>query len=256
MRDDSGILSDLPVLVINLDRSKDRLARVSDTLGKAGLHWQRLSAVSPSAVADHPAYRQAQARALFGRDLGAGELGCFLSHLAAIDRFLAGSEPMGLVLEDDILFGPSTVATIVALQGRLSQPDLAGWHCVNLSNAYRKRRTPVGPVGDTTLFRAWQFPLMTSALLWSRDGAAAFRDHVVAKGIFAPVDNQLREWLARTGRGLSLDPAPVGLADMPSTLRVTTANGADHTRAKLGLSELRQHVPVYLHAIWHQLRGR
>ena len=176
----------MSVTVINLDRSTDRLDRMARQLDALGIGWQRMSAIAPTSLAGSPLYRGDRASALWGRDLRPGELGCFLSHLACIDAFLASDAATLLVLEDDVALDRAAWEVIRSLPDVVGLPD---WRCINLSSGYRKRRSRIAQVGGHDLFRAWQFPLLTSALLWSRTGAEAFRAHVARTGIRMPVDN-------------------------------------------------------------------
>ena len=83
---------DLAVFVINLDARPDRLAFVADQLDREGLEFTRIAAfdgrkVDPGLI---PEYDAPRAKSWFGRELTGGEIGCYISHLRAIDAFLAG----------------------------------------------------------------------------------------------------------------------------------------------------------------------
>lgn len=250
MSSSSNSDSDTPVLVINLDRSKERLRAIAENLSGIGLDWARFSAISPHSLSQCPLYRPKAS--FLSNKLNIGELGCFLSHLACLENFISGTAEQLLVLEDDVSIDQQGLFAIRALYERLQQPDIKGWQCVNLSNAYRKKRLCIGTVGQSRLFRAWQFPLLTSALLWSRNGAKAFHAYVSESGIWGPVDNQLRYFLAASGLGLSLDPPPVNLCDMGSLIRSADVQSSS-LLGKFDPARLRERVPVYALASWHSL---
>ena len=119
------------VFVINLDRSPDRLAAISAELAaltaETGVEWERICAVDGARIAlpnpalvDEKAFRRCH-HALLRR----GEVGCYLSHHAALTRFLATGDEMGLILEDDVtLSGDRLPAVLGALSACPDQWDL------------------------------------------------------------------------------------------------------------------------------------
>jgi glycosyl transferase family 25 len=115
-----------PVFVINLDRDTARLESVSRELERAGMPFTRVPAV-PGAerlgepgLVDLAAYR-GRNRADSPRG---GELGCYLSHIRALETFLATGAPMGVILEDDARLLPG-FAEVVRSLGERDDWDLA-----------------------------------------------------------------------------------------------------------------------------------
>lgn len=125
--------------VINLDRSPQRLARVSEQLQRLGLPWTRMPAVDARALSDEQ--RAALDEAGFRRKHGmpplAGELGCYLSHVETMRRFLATEDRFAVVLEDDVLLRDSLPAV---LEGLVRQADR--WDMVKLSAVHRGTPVP------------------------------------------------------------------------------------------------------------------
>jgi len=128
----------LQTWVINLDRATDRLARISAQLQGLQLPYTRLPAVdaralSPSqrALLDEPGYCRKH-----GMTPVLGELGCYLSHVEVMRRFLASDAAFALVLEDDVMLHHSLPAV---LQGLMAHADR--WDAVKLSAVHRG--TPV-----------------------------------------------------------------------------------------------------------------
>lgn len=81
-------------LVINLDRSRDRLAHVASEFGRIGVPLERVSAIDcPDccSVAKSP--------------LSAAEVCCFLSHRSCREIVANGADQYGAVFEDDVVFG-------------------------------------------------------------------------------------------------------------------------------------------------------
>lgn len=128
----------LQTWVINLDRAPQRLARIAAQLQRLGLPFTRLSAVDAHALTpqqraslDEPAYRRKH-----GMTPVMGELGCYLSHVQAMQQLLASPAEFALVLEDDALLHDSLPAV---LAGLMRHPDR--WDVVKLSAVHRG--TPV-----------------------------------------------------------------------------------------------------------------
>ncbi|ESZ55683.1 MULTISPECIES: glycosyltransferase family 25 protein [unclassified Mesorhizobium] len=80
--------------MINLDRSRDRLAHVASEFGRIGVPFERVSAIDcPDccSVAKSP--------------LSAAEVCCFLSHRSCWEIVANGADQYGAVFEDDVVFG-------------------------------------------------------------------------------------------------------------------------------------------------------
>ncbi|MBF9031662.1 hypothetical protein HKCCE3408_14775 [Rhodobacterales bacterium HKCCE3408] len=207
--------------VINLDGSTERFAGISARLDAAGLDYERQPAVDGRGfdMARVPGYDADAARRYMGRALVGGEIGCYLSHLETAERFLASNAAACLVLEDDAA-PPADLRAIVARTCEVLDARDPDWRIVNLGNPRLKIVRPVEEIaGDgrhVELVRAYYFPMTTSAILWSRRGAA---DFVAGHDrIFAPVDNYLRHWITRVGGGYAFRPSPVPTIDAVSDI--------------------------------------
>lgn len=113
--------------VINLDRARDRLARVSAQLDALGLPWTRLPAVDARALTpqqasalDEPAFRRKH-----GMTPSLGELGCYLSHIEVMRALLASPYEFALILEDDVLLHASLPAVLEGLVACRERWDVA-----------------------------------------------------------------------------------------------------------------------------------
>lgn len=119
--------------VINLDRAPERLARIRAQLDPLGLPWTRLAAVDARALTpaqraalDEPSYRRKH-----GKTPAPGELGCYLSHVEVMRRFLASEAAFALVLEDDVLLRealPTVLRGLVAHAARWDVAKLSAVH--------------------------------------------------------------------------------------------------------------------------------
>lgn len=116
----------LLTLVINLDRSPQRLARIAQQLEDISWSWERLPA------ADGKKLPMDDRRLLdvdgFMRKHGKmplpGELGCYFSHVWAMRRFLETDKDFLLVMEDDLRPGPDMPAVVEALIQQADQWDM------------------------------------------------------------------------------------------------------------------------------------
>lgn len=132
-------MESLQTWVINLDRAPERLARIRAQLDRLQLPYTRLAAIDAraftpeqAAALDHAAYHRKH-----GMTPVAGELGCYLSHVAVMQRFLASDAAAALVLEDDVLLHDGLPA---ALRGLLRHPGR--WDMVKLSAVHSGTPVP------------------------------------------------------------------------------------------------------------------
>jgi len=129
--------------VINLDRAPERLARIRSQLDALALPWQRLAAVDARALTpeqgaalDEPGYRRKHGMSPVG-----GELGCYLSHVEVMRRFVAmdaRQARFALVLEDDVLLKPTLLAVLAGLIAKAGR-----WDMVKLSAVHSGTPVPV-----------------------------------------------------------------------------------------------------------------
>ncbi|RWX78594.1 glycosyltransferase family 25 protein [Neorhizobium lilium] len=224
-------MQSLETYVINLDGSHDRLQAISDRLAAFGIPFRRVSAVDGRQMdlSTLPDYDAARAERYMGRSLVGGEIGCYRSHLKVAEQFLASNSRYALVLEDDAL----PLCNPVELLGQ-ALPDLEAadpaWLLINIGNNKLKIATALSryEVGGHAceLVAAHYFPMTTSAIVWSREGARQFVEQ--HRKIFAPVDNYFRFWLTRSGHGYSFWPSPVTTTEAASQIIGSTG----HARKK------------------------
>ena len=89
-----------------MERSTDRLERMRERLDGANIPWQRVAAVHGASMKPHQyagVDRQGFLRA-HGRHIEHGDIGCYISHVKALQAFLASDDEFGLILEDDVAF--------------------------------------------------------------------------------------------------------------------------------------------------------
>jgi glycosyl transferase family 25 len=108
------------IYVINLDRDAERLASIRDNLAKLGLGFERLPAVIGKEVPEWEKLVDLSAYAWRNRlDMPrAGEVGCYLSHLKAMETFLQTDAPWCVILEDDVEVLPTCADVLQSLAER------------------------------------------------------------------------------------------------------------------------------------------
>ncbi|MBL8542538.1 MAG: glycosyltransferase family 25 protein [Hyphomonadaceae bacterium] len=191
-------------VVINLDRDSDRLAHMQREFDKAGLSFQRFTALKGSDLPVDLRSFFPDASAGAEAALSAGEIGCYASHLAICKQMLEGALPTPLcVMEDDIELAPGFKDLMTDLLGKLP-PD---WDFVRLSNDAKNVVMPVAPLAAPyQLVRYSKVPGSTGASLISRTGAEKF---LAAAARTLPIDQDLkRVWVWKLNM-FGVVPAPV-----------------------------------------------
>ena len=129
-----------PIYVINLDRDVERMASLAGSLEALGLPYRRIPAVLGKQVPDWEKLVDAD---LYGARNRLpmprpGEVGCYLSHLKAMEEFLRSDAPWCVILEDDVEVRPACVEVLAAL-GRQDDWDLVKLFCFHSGLPVRKR---------------------------------------------------------------------------------------------------------------------
>ena len=207
-----GRLPDIPVYLINLDGSDERLHESTRQLYAAGIVFERVPAFDGRQllIEEFPDYDAKGALRYMGRPLRGGEIGCYLSHIDCARRFLETDAPTCVVLEDDVELRDSFASGIEAILGWLHQGG-DNWDVINIGakriKIHTRRSGFEVSASHCELSQAHYFPTTTTGLIWSRPGARAFLQ--AHKRIFAPVDIYLRHWQARRNRGWAVMPGLV-----------------------------------------------
>lgn len=196
-----------PVLVINLDRSTARLARIQSQLATLGLPFHRLPAVDgncpPNAGGD-PAYSEELNRRLYHKPLVPGEIGCYLSHLRAWQWLLEHSCKSAVILEDDITVGEDFVPALELL-ARIDHP----WDVIKLGSLSSKPVLHSTPLGPFALRRYRKTPISAFAQAVSRQGAEKLLRTRLPFG--RPVDVDLQHVWENDLSVFGLEPYPVAV---------------------------------------------
>ncbi len=119
--------------LINLDYSTERLEVVGNRLDELNIAWDRVAGIDGRQMQpkDFVGIDTKGFLLAHGRHIEPGDIGCYLSHIKALQAFLASGEEYGLILEDDIGFEDSFPRLIQTLLDNAEHWDvlkLSGRH--------------------------------------------------------------------------------------------------------------------------------
>jgi len=103
----------IPVFLINLDRSTERLARMSDQFAMLNLAFERVPAVDGTSLSNEEIaeWNSPETVRLTGRQMSRSEIGCTLSHLEVYRRMADRGIARALICEDDVIL-PDDIGAI------------------------------------------------------------------------------------------------------------------------------------------------
>ena len=204
-----------PIFVINLDRDVERMTSLAGSLKTMGLDYVRVPA---GLGKEGPGWEKLVDASLYGdRNRNAmprpGEVGCYLSHLKAMEEFLRTDSPWCLILEDDIEVLPACIPVLAAL-GEQDDWDLAKLFCFHSGMPVRKRAL------TATHHLVVHLTRTTSSAAYAINRRAAETMLKSMRPITEQVDHALeRPW--ETGlRVRGVRPLPVILAPVSATTTI------------------------------------
>jgi len=163
--------------LINLDRAVERLERMKKEFEKTGIDYERISAVDAKNLKGD----EYIVKNKYDRDLISGEIGCYLSHVETLQKFLESDYEFGLIIEDDAIL-PENLKSII--EETLSQYDELDqknrWDVLKLNS--RRRYIKIKEVRNTDHFIGvcgTSIPITTIAAVWTRKGAKKFLDKTI-----------------------------------------------------------------------------
>lgn len=218
------------IYVINLERDAERLESVRSNLAAFGLAFERIPAVIGKDLPDWRELVDMEAYAWRNRqnEPRPGEVGCYLSHLKAMETFLRTDAPCCVILEDDVEVRPECGEVLRSLS------DRDDWDLVKLFNFHSGlpvKKRPLGAghhlvahLGRTT---------SSAAYIVNRHAAATLLRSMLP--ISEQVDHALdRPW--ETGlRIRGIRPMPVVLAPVAHT--TSTIGYQDRHRSNRGFAK-------------------
>ncbi|MEO0348073.1 MAG: glycosyltransferase family 25 protein, partial [Pseudomonadota bacterium] len=103
-------------LIINLDRSPQRLAYVKDPISKLGFDTIRIPAIDGNKLSNTQIAKKLDSVAYqnyLGHSPKKGSIGCYMSHVIAWQRFLDSPYRYAVIFEDDITFDSDMLKTVI-----------------------------------------------------------------------------------------------------------------------------------------------
>ncbi|MGB8814756.1 MAG: glycosyltransferase family 25 protein [Paracoccaceae bacterium] len=246
-----------PSYVINLAANTVRMDSVAAVLGGQAIPFERLDAVNGRALSAAEVARvyDAQANRRRGRHaLLPGEIGCYLSHIAAWRRIAEGQAAGGFIFEDDI----AATEDLGAVLASLSQDGGSDWDMVKLftldpePKIVRERMLGLGQ----RLVVPYKVP--TCLMGYGLTRKAALQLVARALPFFRPVDED-QKFFWETGLRVALVlPAPVLLGDQQTV--TGTIGNARREVPKAGMMHrlhgLRYQLGYRAALHWHRWRER
>lgn len=243
------------IYVINLDRDAERLESVRSNLANLGLAFERVPAVIGKELPDWREHVDLATYAWRNRqdEPRPGEIGCYLSHLKAMETFLRTGAQWCVILEDDVEVLPPCAEVLRAL-GTKDDWDLVKLFHFHSGLPVRKRA--LGP--DHHLVAHLGRTTSSAAYVVNRHAAQTLLKSMLP--ISEQVDHALdRPW--ETGlRIRGVRPMPVVLAPVAtttSTIGYQDTNRANRTFAKslrLFLSRAKKEIGRFGYGLFDAVR--
>lgn len=197
-------MTQVPVMLINLDRSKKRLAESTGALRELGIEFERIEAVDGASISENDlAAFKAPDYSAYYKKLSRAEFGCYLSHRKCWQLICERNLDNAIILEDDFSLKPE----FAELCSKLPTLNYE-WECLKLTEFPEKRNT----LADID-FCAWKVvvydktPSRTGAYAITRSGAAKMLAH--STKITRPVDIDFQYPWEHHVTTLGIKPYPV-----------------------------------------------
>lgn len=134
----------LAVFLINMDSATKRLADMTARLDAMGLKAERVPGVNGRELNyPIPEFSEISYMLMHGRRTSPPEIGCYLSHVACANKFMAGDADIALILEDDVVFDDDFLNAIdeAVLNG-------GDWDLLRLTTVSNGRKFPFRPLSN------------------------------------------------------------------------------------------------------------
>ncbi|AMM84959.1 glycosyltransferase family 25 protein [Martelella sp. AD-3] len=95
----------MKIYLLNLEDDRDRLAHATAVFAAKGLAFERLAAVDGRKMTDVERSERLAFPAAGSFDLSPSQVGCYLSHVHAWERFLETDAALAAIFEDDVHLG-------------------------------------------------------------------------------------------------------------------------------------------------------
>lgn len=239
-------LKDVPVWLINLPRAVSRRQKMETQLAAMALPYTLFPGVDGKAEADRLLANTDTAafERNMGRKILIGGLGCYHSHLAVWEAFLATGKPVALILEDDVVFHKDFLPAV-----RLALEAQDQWDFLKLNKIRAKLPISQGSIGSYHL-NAYVGPATgTGAYLIKRETAAKLLPAM--RRVTRATDHEINRFFLHDFRLRGLEPFPSHVDDGGES-NITGTGFADVQKLR-GWSRLpyyRLKAGNYLRRLW------
>jgi glycosyl transferase family 25 len=179
-------------LVINLDKSPQRMSRISARLSELDMPFERISAVYGATLSTaelKASYSQSLNAKNYRRPLNNAEIGCYMSHLKAWQTIVDRELPCALVVEDDLVIDKELKEFVDKLSASTDDWDMVKFYC-RKSNPKITSQIPIGR--NHNLCRFNKIPIGNLAQLITLDAAKKLL--AARKKFGRPVDDDIQHW--------------------------------------------------------------
>ena len=165
-------------LVINLNRSHERLQKISARLNELNIDFERVEAFDGLNLSDeeykaltfpynHPC------RVRFTRELTKGEVGCFISHRKCWQKLVESNENYAVILEDDLYISDEAIQFLENLNWlpkEIGLIRLSSFYSAN-NRLYVKEKSVLTTQKDYSVAKTLRYAIGTQCYIISKEYA-------------------------------------------------------------------------------------
>lgn len=194
--------------IVNLDSAPQRWAFMERAFERTSVSLERIPAVDGSRLSfPCHGFSEERFRRWHGRTTNPREIGCYLSHIRAMETFLASGDPYGLICEDDLILKPGFEEVLARALSYARH-----WNILRLTGLGTGHAAKVAPLAGE-YWLCVNFGRMKGAGMYlvDRKAAKAFVNRLLP--MWLPYDHAFdREWCFGL-RAASVLPFPVSQCD-------------------------------------------
>ncbi len=180
----------IPIYIINLERSKDRLKLMMDQCDKDGLNCVRLEAIDGKNM-DKDKYMYM----IKNKNMKDNTIACFLSHMKSLQRFVESGEDYGVVLEDDVYIDKDLISKLKKIKNELENKE------IDIDILFLGGTRVCGSVFTDSLLIPKQPNKNCNAgafgYIVSKNGAEILLKNINRDGIYRMYDHQIRDYFPK-----------------------------------------------------------
>ena len=211
----------LKCYVINLGSSPKRLDEFNASFNRTNLNIERISAVDGRLIDIEAFSDDNLCKKQMGRGLQPGEVGCYLSHKKAVEQFLSTDAPYAIIFEDDAIPNEGFEKNVTTIIEKFLKHNNSA-AVVNLGAMDFKYSSKVLEINGKFVRCTHRFPMLATALLWTRNGAKTFLESALP--ITMPYDNFLRYLFSGTNTTFSIQPPVIRFSGVDSDIAARNEN--------------------------------